>query len=224
MRRLLLLAAALVVATGPPASAATGEGAATANRTTSGGWAATYLDRLPERVKPGVAYTVGFWVLQHGVRPVGGEIRKTGLRLRDTRGRVLAFTGTRLPEAGHFAATIVVPEGRWRVEGAQGWFPVHAVGTLTVPGALVPVPRTVVAKGYGDKPYWGAARPPGFPADFPKGSAAVRIPDPGRTLVSDSDAGAPASGQGAAVDGASAGAAPSASSAAAAPAPGAWRS
>jgi hypothetical protein len=186
MRRLLLLVAALVVATGPPASAETGGPAAI------GGWAATYLDPLPERIEPGAAYTVGFWVLQHGVRPVGSEIRETGLRLRDTRGRVLTFTGTRLPEAGHFATTIAVPEGRWRVEGTQGWFPIHKAGTLTVPGALVPVPRTVEAKGFGDKPHWGAVRPPGFPVGFPQGRAAVRIPDPAHTLVSDAGSPPPA--------------------------------
>jgi hypothetical protein len=43
----------------------------------AGGWATT----LPERLEPGRAYTVGYWVLQHGSRPHEGDLRRTALHL-----------------------------------------------------------------------------------------------------------------------------------------------
>ncbi|MGW2153285.1 hypothetical protein [Nonomuraea sp. NPDC001699] len=132
-----------------------------------GGWAVTYLDPPPTVFAGGTPYTVGFWVLQHGTHPYVGKLDPVGLRLTRADGRTVTFLGTPLPEAGHYATSVVVPDGVWKVTGVQGWFEPYAVGTLTVPGRLVvdPVPPDRVATfGGGGEDPWGAVRPPGFPA------------------------------------------------------------
>lgn len=200
MKRLLimLVAAAALAAGGLPASAA------------SGGWALTYLDPLPAELEPGVTYTVGFWVLQHGTHPYeGDDLGKTGLRLSGGDGRVLTFDGAALPEAGHFAAAVAVPKGTWKVVGVQGWFAPYVVGTLTVPGAMKinPLPAELLANGprrdHADD-HWGAVRPPGFPpgkagpVGYPAAAVAAdrgAAPDqgavPSQAAVSGQGAGAP---------------------------------
>ncbi|MGW2220336.1 hypothetical protein ACWCSD_35565 [Nonomuraea sp. NPDC001684] len=140
--------------------------AGVASASSRGGWAVTYLDPPPAAFAGGKTYTVGFWVLQHGTHPYAGELDPVGLRLTRADGRTVTFAGTPLPEAGHYATSVAVPDGVWRVEGLQGWFEPYAVGTLTVPGRLLadPVPPDKVATFGGDgKDPWGAIRPPGFP-------------------------------------------------------------
>ncbi|MEV4368722.1 hypothetical protein AB0J71_16750 [Nonomuraea sp. NPDC049637] len=139
--------------------------AGAASASSRGGWAVTYLDPPPAAFAGGKTYTVGFWVLQHGTHPYAGELDPVGLRLTRADGRSVTFPGTPLPEAGHYATSVAVPDGVWRVEGLQGWFEPYAVGTLTVPGRLLadPVPPDKVATFGGDgKDPWGAVRPPGF--------------------------------------------------------------
>jgi hypothetical protein len=136
----------------------------------AGGWAATYLDPLPERFDAGKPYALGFWVLQHGNHPFEGDLGAVGLRFTSAKdGKSLLFGGTALPEAGHYAASVVVPQGEWRVEGVQGIFEPYFVGTLTVPGGLRPEPvRKELIQEFVNvrKDYWDAVRPPGFP-DLP---------------------------------------------------------
>ncbi|MFF4195096.1 hypothetical protein [Nonomuraea sp. NPDC001831] len=139
--------------------------AGAASASSRGGWAVTYLDPPPAAFAGGKTYTVGFWVLQHGTHPYAGELDPVGLRLTRADGRSVTFPGTPLPEAGHYATSVAVPDGVWRVESLQGWFEPYAVGTLTVPGRLLadPVPPDKVATFGGDgKDPWGAVRPPGF--------------------------------------------------------------
>ncbi|MFG3440680.1 hypothetical protein ACGF0J_25780 [Nonomuraea sp. NPDC047897] len=134
----------------------------------AGNWAVTYLDPAPERFAPGTPYTVGYWVLQHGTHPYeGDDLGRTGLRLVGSGGRVLEFHGTALPEAGHYATAVAVPAGEWRVQGVQGRFEPHEVGTLRVPGGLTvhPLEKGLVeAIRSGGHRSWGVVRPPGFPA------------------------------------------------------------
>ena len=130
----------------------------------AGGWAVTVLDPLPSRVEADTAYTVGYWVLQHGSHPHEGTLGKSGLRLVGADGE-LEFVGRALPEPAHFAASIAVPAGTWRVYAMQGWFAEHEIGTLTVPGGLklAPSEQDVAVTGQppdGGKPYWGAIHPP----------------------------------------------------------------
>ncbi|MBE3014372.1 hypothetical protein IL992_35130 [Microbispora sp. NEAU-D428] len=132
----------------------------------AGFWAVTELDPLPAKVRPDVSYTVGFWVLQHGTHPYEGPggLEPVGLRLTGEDGTALTFDGTRLPEPAHFATSIKVPAGRWRVQGVQGMFAPYEIGTLTVPGGLKAAPpQFPVPAGVEVMDYWGPVKPPGFP-------------------------------------------------------------
>ncbi|MFG6191391.1 hypothetical protein [Nonomuraea sp. JJY05] len=178
MKRILaaLAAAAALALSGLPAAAA-------------GGWAVTYLDPAPSRFEGGTSYALGFWVLQHGSHPFEGELGAVGLRFTGADGKSLLFVGTALPEAGHYATSVVVPEGVWKVEGVQGLFRPYEVGTLTVPGGLKvdPVPPDMRAPVSAGKSFWGSVRPPGFPdggtaviTRAPQGQGSAGATDVGR--------------------------------------------
>ena len=128
----------------------------------AGGWATTVLDPLPARLEAGTAYTVGFWVLQHGSHPYDGDLGRTALRLVDDRGRSTEFTGRALPESAHYAAAVVFTRaGSWRLYGVQGVFADYQIGTVTVPGGLqvLPTPEPMTMDdGHGS--HWGAIHPP----------------------------------------------------------------
>jgi hypothetical protein len=95
----------------------------------------TALDPLPEPIRAGRTYTVGYWVLQHGSHPYDGDLGETGLKLVDEQGRVVTFQGVALREPAHYAAALAIPHaGSWRLYGQQGIFADYQVGTLTVPG------------------------------------------------------------------------------------------
>ncbi|GAA3178593.1 hypothetical protein [Nonomuraea roseoviolacea] len=183
-RALTCLLALALVAGGTPARAA-------GNR--AGNWAVTYLDPSPARFAAGTSYTLGYWVLQHGSHPFAGDLGPTGLRLSGRGGEVLTFLGARLPEAGHYATSLVVPRGTWRVEGLQGMFQPHPVGTLTVSGGLEvnPLSREAVpSKAAPGEDYWGRIRPPGFPAG--KGTTVVPSSNPSPLVERPQAAPAPA--------------------------------
>lgn len=127
----------------------------------AGGWATTVLDPLPSRLEIGRTYTVGYWVLQHGSHPYEGDIGKTGLRLTDDAGKSVLYNGAALPEAAHYAASVVFPRaGTWRVSSVQGVFAEYEVGSITVPGSLrvEPTPRPMPATD--GHSHWGAIHPP----------------------------------------------------------------
>ncbi|MBX6387067.1 MAG: hypothetical protein IRZ07_29500, partial [Microbispora sp.] len=164
MRRLFVALAAMaaILVTALPAQAR------------AGFWAVTELDPLPSTLRPDVSYTVGFWVLQHGTHPYEGpgNLEPIGLRLTGEDGKTLTFNGTPLPEPAHYATSIKVPAGRWRVQSLQGMFAPYEIGTLTVPGGLKPAPpQNPVSPGMVITDYWGPVKPPGFPW---KASAVVR--------------------------------------------------
>src|SRR5215211_6953650 len=120
---------------------------ATASPAQAGGWATTLLDPLPERLEPGRAYTVGYWVLQHGSHPYEGALGKIGLRLTDDAGRSTTYTGMPLPEAAHYAAAVVFGHtGTWHLSSVQGIFADYEIGDVTVPGGLTvrPTPTPMV--------------------------------------------------------------------------------
>ncbi|SDM55875.1 hypothetical protein [Nonomuraea jiangxiensis] len=144
-----------------------------------GNWAVTYMDPPPRAFEGGKSYALGFWVLQHGSHPYEGDLGPVALRLTGEDGKSLTFDGTALPEAGHYATSVVVPAGEWKVEGIQGIFEPYEVGTLTVPGALKvnPVrPDIVMGVPADGKDYWGAVRPPGFPPGKAPATAGAATP------------------------------------------------
>ncbi|MEU7941454.1 hypothetical protein [Microbispora bryophytorum] len=156
MRRLLVALAAMAAILAPALPA----------HARAGFWAVTELDPFPAQVRPDVPYTVGFWVLQHGTHPYEGPggLDPIGLRLTGEDGTTLTFGGTPLPEPAHYATSVKVPAGRWRVQGLQGRFGPYEIGTLTVPGGLKAAPpQFPVPAGSEVMDYWGPVKPPGFP-------------------------------------------------------------
>jgi hypothetical protein len=135
---------------------------ATASPAHAGGWATTLLDPLPERLEAGRAYTVGYWVLQHGSHPYDGDLGKTALRLTDDAGRSTSYPGTSLPEAAHYAAAVVFGHpGTWHLSSVQGIFADYEIGEVTVPGGVRVRPTpTPMAVDHGDAAHWGAIGPP----------------------------------------------------------------
>jgi hypothetical protein len=132
----------------------------------AGNWAVTSLDPLPDRIEPDRAYTMGFWVLQHGSHPYsGGVLDPVGLKFVAEKGKTTTFPGVALPEAAHYAAAIILPAGSYQVFGVQGPFQDYRIGTLTVPGGLtaLAVPPPLVVDS--DQQPWGAIRPPQLPVD-----------------------------------------------------------
>ena len=175
-----MLAAAASLAIGSPAQA--------------GGWATTLLDPLPQRLEPGQAYTVGYWVLQHGSHPYEGELGRTALRLTDEAGGTSAYAGVPLAEAGHYATAVVFPHsGTWRLSSVQGIFADYEIGQVMIPGVLriAPTPPPM-AVDHGDGGHWGVGviRPPlGLP--MPAGPmSAGDMPAAGNAAESARQAGA----------------------------------
>jgi hypothetical protein len=126
----------------------------------AGNWATTYLDPLPDTLRSGQPYTVGYWVLQHGSHPSYGELGPTALVLTPAQGDPVVFPGVALREPAHYAAAIAVPhDGIWRVSARQGIFADYEIGTLTMPGRLAvsPPPAPMAA---GEPAPWGPVRPP----------------------------------------------------------------
>ncbi|WP_212735283.1 hypothetical protein, partial [Herbidospora galbida] len=175
MTRRILAALAVVAAVFLPALPAN-----------AGAWAVTELDTFPRAIEPGATYTIGYWVLQHGTHPFEGPASEmqTGLRLTDGV-KVLDFPGTRLAEPAHYAATIQVPEGTWKLEGVQGIFAPYNLGQLTVPGGLEVAPPPFPSQTGGTvTDYWGPVKPPGFPWDAEhvvKAGTTAMAPAPSRS-------------------------------------------
>ncbi|WP_158566444.1 hypothetical protein, partial [Micromonospora craterilacus] len=156
----LLLAAAIGLAIPAPARA--------------GGWATTLLDPLPARFEPGITYTVGYWVLQHGSHPYSGVLGTTALRLTDDAGKVATYPGKALPEAGHYAVAVVFGHsGTWRLSSVQGVFADYEIGEVAVPGGLTVRPTpTPMVWNQGEEDFWGVVRPPLGADAKPAGNAA----------------------------------------------------
>jgi hypothetical protein len=137
----------------------------------AGGWAVTYLDPLPEHMQAGQAYTVGYWVLQHGSHPSMFPLTETGLRLTSASGEEKYYRGMPLSEVSHFAVAIRVPhDGTWSVKAVQQPFGPYDVGELTVPGGLklASIPTPMASDGHAEHA-WGEIHPPQVVADAHSG-------------------------------------------------------
>lgn len=155
MKRLLALIGALAAIVVLPIPAA------------AGGWAVTYLDPLPEPMQAGQAYTVGYWVLQHGSHPSMIPLTETGLRFTSSLGEEKYYPGMPLREVAHFAVAIRVPhDGTWTVEAVQRPYGPYKVGELSVPGTikLSTIPAALAFDSHGEHA-WGDIHPPQIAAD-----------------------------------------------------------
>ncbi|TDD39377.1 hypothetical protein E1286_35330 [Nonomuraea terrae] len=182
---------AIVVALAMLAGMVSGVFAGPGSAAASGGWAVTYLDPPPSRFDSGTSYALGFWVLQHGTHPPKGELGPIALRFVREDGTSRRFAGTVLPEAGHYATSVVLPQGVWRVVAEQGLFEPYEVGTLTVPGSLTidPVPPELV-RDIGGSDSWGAIRPPAVPVADPAAAPSSEGAEAAGAPATPSEAGA----------------------------------
>ncbi len=86
----------------------------------AGGWAIVTLDSLLEGVAVGEEQTVGFMVLQHGVRPAAGSDARVVLVHRESGDRVSALAVDE-GAAGHYAARFTLPRAGWWDWKIQTW-------------------------------------------------------------------------------------------------------
>lgn len=154
----------------------------------AGNWEETLLDPPPSRIEPGVTYTFGYWILQHGSYPFqGGDLGPTALRATDGEGTSIDFPGTRSRTAGHYSAEVVFPhKGTWTISSQhEVIMPDPRVAVVTVPGTVAIEPSEMTQRA---DYKWGDVRP-----SFPPGVAApvVEVPEVaprGHTTATDEDA------------------------------------
>lgn len=147
----------------------------------AGGWATTLLDPLPDGIRSGPSYTVGFWILQHGSHVSQIHLNDPGLKLVDDGQQAVTFKGVPMAEGGHFATAIVLPhDGRWIVFGMQSPFQDYQVGVLTVPGGVIVAPTPEPMPAAPDES-WSTVKPPqvvGAPYDASGGAARLQRATP----------------------------------------------
>jgi hypothetical protein len=136
----------------------------------AGNWEETLLDPPPARIEPGVTYTLGYWILQHGSYPyMGGEdgadLGPTALVATDAGGDRVEFPGLATETAGHYSAEAVFPHaGTWTISSKHAILMTDSlVATVTVPGSVAIAPSGTLERA----PHrWGAIRP-SFPPTAP---------------------------------------------------------
>jgi hypothetical protein len=139
----------------------------------AGAWEETLLDPPPARIEPGVTYTLGYWILQHGSYPFqGGDLGPTALIATEEKSREqVVFSGTESRAAGHYSAEAVFPHaGTWELSSKhQVIMTDPLVATVTVPGSVRIAPSEMRDRA----PYeWGTVRP-SFPPSAPDADAAA---------------------------------------------------
>jgi hypothetical protein len=132
----------------------------------AGNWEETLLDPPPARIEPGVTYTLGYWILQHGSYPyLGGDLGPTALVATEAGGDRVEFPGLATETAGHYSAEAVFPHaGTWTISSKHAILMTDSlVATVTVPGSVRIAPSPVVERA----PHrWGTVRP-SFPPTAP---------------------------------------------------------
>lgn len=102
-----------------------------------GGWATITLDQLPDQVTVRQPLTLSFAVRQHGQTPLKGLKASVTARAGT---RALRAVATEQKEAGHYSATLVLPEsGDWTVTVYSGF----GNSNLTLPPLAVVEPGTI---------------------------------------------------------------------------------
>jgi hypothetical protein len=161
MRRILVVLA-LVLASGLFATSSA----------QAGNWEETLLDPVPGHIEPGVTYTFGYWILQHGSYPfMGGDLGPTALVAKDQKGNAVEFAGMAAPTKGHYFAEVVFPhKGTWTIKSKHEVIMTDPlVATVEVPGAVTIAPSEMSERA----PYdWGTVRP-----SFPDSGAALVGPE-----------------------------------------------
>ena len=85
----------------------------------AGGWAVITLDELPQGVRAGQAFQVGFVVRQHGKTPTnldlnGKPLKPMVIAQKQGDSKPIQFAALQQGDAGHYVADITLPsEGTW---------------------------------------------------------------------------------------------------------------
>jgi len=111
----------------------------------AGGWAVITLDELPGQVVEGEPLEIGFMVRQHGMTPMKGLSPIVHARVSPL-GKSITFIAEEKGEAGHYVATLTLPEAgewQWSIEAFTGNQPMPA---LTVVAGPVVAERPVQAQ------------------------------------------------------------------------------
>jgi hypothetical protein len=89
----------------------------------AGGWAVVTLDSLPDNLRAGQSYQIGFMVRQHGVTPInsnpfeGGPLRPLLLAHNTTSGDTIEREAVQQGATGHFVVDVTFPSaGEWEWE------------------------------------------------------------------------------------------------------------
>lgn len=79
----------------------------------AGGWTVVVLDQTPEGVRAGQEFQVGFTVLQHGTKPIGGLKPRIDLT-EAASGQRISATAKPQGDIGHYVASLTLPtDGTW---------------------------------------------------------------------------------------------------------------
>jgi hypothetical protein len=146
----------------------------------AGNWEETLLDPPPARIEPGVTYTLGYWILQHGSYPFmgsddGTDLGPTALVATDADGDRVEFPGLATRTDGHYSAEAMFPHaGTWTLSSKHAILMTDAlIATVTVPGSVRIAPSEVAERAAHQ---WGAIRP-SFPPTAPGASMAGPLVD-----------------------------------------------
>jgi hypothetical protein len=104
----------------------------------AGGWAVTTLDTVPQALKAGEAYPIGYTIRQHGQMPFVGA--DSAIVIRDPRtGASQRFVGEADGQPGHYVAQVRFPEpGEWEWSADQKPFQSQPLGAITVLPLVAP--------------------------------------------------------------------------------------
>jgi hypothetical protein len=111
----------------------------------AGGWSTVELDAPPADVRPNQPFTIGFTVLQHGVRPVP-KLAPTIMLTRSGSDERVVVMAREAGQPGHYVASITLPSaGTWHWEIAAFGTPVRMTPLIVAAPAPTaqPVPRFV---------------------------------------------------------------------------------
>lgn len=112
----------------------------------AGGWAITTLDPLPNELRAGQTYPIGYVIRQHGQTPFTSAQTAIEIRSPDTQ-VPQRFRAVPDGAPGHYVAQVTFPTaGEWQWDVDQAPFAPQALGTVTVlaPSATSAAPNTML--------------------------------------------------------------------------------
>jgi hypothetical protein len=111
--------------------AALGGVLASAGTALAGGWAVTTLDSLPDEVRAGHTYSLGYTILQHGLTPF--QTSESAIVITSRDGQKQSFAGKAQGAVGHYVAEVRFPAaGEWSWEVRPGPFEPQRLAPVTV--------------------------------------------------------------------------------------------